>query len=287
MSWTWIGPLSIWYYEEHLLKNFYRESRYIIQQNCWNEINSKISKYYKRALITAWTLVVIVIYLCVARSYCNKHLGFHGFTDPWYLLSVVSVGMQAVLSGIGFYGCINSMSLIWNVYKSCDLIINPYHFDNKAGMSIFSNLSSKTTLIFSTGAIYLPILLTVATSINEILVVGIYFLTTIFSVSIFLSYSISNYLLYRKSRLIVSKEAQKIAAKLNPLYNRIVNESMHADNIIAEYNNLRRAFHDLISIELYPFNLKGITFMASVIIVPFLMVLAQMFLPIWLGIRIQ
>lgn len=284
ISWIWIGSLLIWYYEERLLNNFFRESRQVIHHKSLRNIYFNVRQKHKKTLITLWTLVVLGVYIFVARDYCNERLGMQGFTDPLYVLSILSVGIQALLNGIGFYGCINMTLQVWNIYKSCDLVINPYHLDKKVGLSVYSDLSLKTTAIFSSGTIYLPILLIVANSINKNIVWGIYILTVMFSVFISLSFFIPNYFLYKKCKLIVRKEAQKIVEKLNPLYNRIINDHKYADNVVAEYNMLRQVFQDLMSIELYPFNLKVTTYLASAVLFPFLMVLAKIFIPKWMGI---
>ena len=279
-SWTWIGPLSIWCYDEKLLNNFYRESKRVVHQDCWNNVYG-IRHSHKKVLISIWTLMVLAVYILFARKYCYERLGLNGFTDPWYLMSLLSVGIQAALTGIGIYGCINMMTMVWNTYKSCDLIINPYHYDKRGGIAIYSELSSKTTLLFCTGAIYLPILLTVAAYIE--LAWGLYSLAVIFTVLILLSYSIPNYFLYKKYQWTVRTEAQKIASKLIPLYSRIVNEHYYADNIGKEYATLNQAFKDLMSIELNPFNVKAATLLATSGLFPILMIMINLLLTKWVN----
>ncbi len=252
ISWPWIGAYFIWYYEKVLLNNFFLRLKELVSEKECNELTLSLAKNLKYLVIVCWTTIIIISYLA-SKYYICAIWGFEGYSDLNYVISILYWAIQGLLTGVGFYGVVNTVVLVVKVYKSCNLMICPYKADKLGGLGIFGKLTMKTTIMFATGSLYIPILLDDAQFISSRASLLIYTIVGIFSIFILLSFIVPNYLVYKKAKRDVYNRLDFLATELNAYITQILTKS--GDKPVAElYEHVRSYYYDLRNTQLYPFN---------------------------------
>jgi len=273
ISWVWIGAISIWYYDKKLVVNFISNIQPLLKnkESC-NFVPDSIKKYRKMIMVP-WVTVVIVAYL-LSMDYMVNRLAFSGFLDLFHFLFMLVIVIMAALTGIGFCGVINTFVLIYKVYKHCDLVVDPYNIDELGGLSIFGHLTIRTTMLFSTGALCVPILIIISRALNPAFSIGIYSLIGIFSLFILLSFIAPNYLVYKKAKIEKDEGLVMLNDKLRFLSQQILYKDTDT-RVLLLYNDLRNYYQDLKNTSLFPFNTKIFISLISSVIFPAVMIFVE------------
>jgi len=195
-----------------------------------------------------------------------------------YYVALAGVVLQACLTGVGFVIIWNTAVLVKRICRQCDFTIHPYDVDDIAGLSAFGRLTIRTTLIFSSGAFYVPIVLTSMKAIGGAASKYVYALIIVFTGVILLSSSYPNYVVHRRMETIAGRDFEKLSRSLCGLSERILSGSAGKEDL-ATYNATRAYYLDYKSVHLYPFNLRAILVWVPSVLFPLLMTLLQIFLP--------
>ena len=276
ISWIPLGVWSIWYYECVLLGKFKQQSSEIICAEDLCHCNIGIRPRSREKIAFVWAVIVLIVYFYV-NKYCSDRLAFGGLKDVFYILAIMSVSVQAMLTGIGFSLSLNTIWLIKKVYCNCSIVIKPYDSDGRGGLAILKDLCFQTPVLFCSGILYLPILIEVALYLGKLYAIGILVLTFIFSAFLILSYLIPAIFIYKKIKNRIKIELAIIGEKLDALYNKL-NSGDNVNDLFSLITLNRYLYLDLKEISYHPINTKSVLFIFSQLLQPFMFVLIKIYL---------
>ena len=280
LLWVNIAPYLIWYYDERVLPEFFASfSELLADEQERASIAKKYNEFFARhrfSVSAFWTIsIVSIIYVSEPALVA---MGMSG-AGSLFLYTTYAYGIYigAVL-GHGFVGPVTTILLIHEI-TTYDLEIDPLHPDGLGGLSIVGSIAIRTTLLFSSASLFLPLLFYFADSGGTTAV--IFGITGIYILTIFLSF------LY--PTVIVNRRAQRyrdsVLEDLRQQY-ATVEQQIHTPdkNEISELNKrlelqrVQRNFENYNSVSLYPLQLSILTRLAGSILLPILITIFQIYL---------
>jgi len=275
-TWAWIGPLLLWYYENKLIPQFWKEAANIVGsdgdfQNLKKDFEGSLWENYW-FVILIWAIFALYAFYCVLPF--MKTFGLNGFFDkmswPWFMF----IGLLGIESGYGFAGIINTIRII-NKISSLNLKLNQYHFDGHGGVLCVGNLAIKSLLLFCSGSIFIPILLDALTyqGIKSSLSVVMLVLIFILAITCGFFYPLRKFktAIKKQKEIIFLSLKERISEKLKPeciLGNCNANDQL-------QILNFRNACIDLDRIPNYPINTKILSEIIFYALLPSAMVILQ------------
>lgn len=276
LSWSWIGTAFIWYAFNIVTKRFTLKLKRITNDN--NITEHKFIEIANRGNISLilWVITVCVVYI-QSSSYIFHKCGFDTYTHPLYLISIFVVAVHAILTGVGFRGVYAVLYLTQHICKNNTLHLNPYDSDGLGGLSIFGYLTIRTTLLFSSGAMFVPILLSIAQYLGSWYSLGVYLLVFLFTIFILMSFVVPNYHVYTWAKHERDSKLNNLGTELYRLSDVLLEDNPDQKEL-SKFNNLRQYHNDFSKIHLFPFNIRIITGLSSSVLFPILMLLLQIYL---------
>lgn len=274
--WTWIGPLFIWRYEHVTTVRFWVEFRKVVVNK---EQFFSVKKKHLKTPLSGFANVLIILFWCalitstfVASYGFMKGFGVNSPSDVWWIVQVLGVSFYAFITGIGFLLVIKTMLMIRDILP-IKTKIDPYHPDQRGGLGCFGKLLAETSFMFSSGAFFVPILLTLhrayfAYRSNLILIT-----LGIFTVMIGLSFFVPVVLIHKKIFIERHQEITKIGNLLKRIEQEVGNgrPEVYLKHIVC-----RDMYLDLNKIITWPFNLQNLYMAVVSIILPVLLTGVQM-----------
>lgn len=274
-TWAWIGPLFIWRYEHVTTTRYWAMCRNIVRTNgdlyrTRNDVNKNVhSSLYGRVFLIAWCLLVVMVFV---YSYdFMKGFGVTSKSDVWWYIQVIGVAFYAYLTGIGFLFVARTFLFIGK-FLPLDTKIDTYNPDQRGGLGFFGKLLSETSLMFASGALYIPILMKLhmdqfaSHSSVILIIIGLY------SIIIALSFVVPIWLIHKK--LLMEK-----LRRMTELSNSIVaiKSSTKVWNVAPynEYRILRDEYTDISKIVTWPFDLSNSVTVFSSIALPVILTVLQ------------
>jgi hypothetical protein len=209
-SWIWYGPFLIYYFDEHVLYQFWKEVRPILRINdedfnrFYSEIENSFHKgYWKFSL----PLCIIAFFDAIFMiNYAKEYFYVKNIYDPFYCSAVILALLMVFLGGFGFCGIYNSIKTIYRLIQ-LPLQLNPLAPDRFGGLMVFGKLAIKTTLLFSSGSVALPFILQVSFWVGDLgFILGILsaciFIIAVGASFIFPIHSLHKIALHEKLRLL-------------------------------------------------------------------------------------
>lgn len=266
--WSFVGPLLIWHYETRTVRGFWRACRKLsINRSEVREArrlvhDSALARKSSICFLAAWTMVV-----CLAFHYSYpfvKGFGFFSRTDIWWLLGFLYVVIYSLLTGTGFLLVVQTIRMI-RVLDRLRVTVDPYHPDGRGGLGFVGKLATQTVLMFASGALYLPILLRIHTSISPRSSDFVPVLVFSYAAAISLSFATPVFLVHRKLEKVKERMLSEVALRLGT-----TNTNPDVRTFIQDLW-LRANYTDIKSMNTWPFNAENALAVISSIILPILL----------------
>lgn len=156
--WINIGPYLIWYYDEHLLPSSFRKiSELVYEPDKMKKLSRKYDNLFtKRYWIPTLIWVAMLVFGFFYSSNLFVKLGFFEMGGVFFWVLLAGVIWAGLLHGAGFTGVLTTLISLREI-SEMRIEIDPFHPDHLGGLSPIGFYSIRTTLLFSSGSLFLPL----------------------------------------------------------------------------------------------------------------------------------
>ncbi|GAA5430722.1 hypothetical protein [Haloarcula japonica] len=281
LIWVNIAPFLIWYYDERVLPAFFNHlSELIPEEQERNRLSKKFNNFFsKHRLSVSLFFTVLLTSIVYVSEPALRAQGMTG-TGSIFIWTTYAYAtyIGAVLSH-GYVGPVTTILLIREITEY-ELEIDPLHPDNLGGLSTVGYVSIRTTLLFSTASLFLPLLFyfSSAGGVSEVIFAG----AGILVLTIFISF------IYPTA--IVNRRAQEyrdaVLEELREEYHQIEQDTNDPDqNELSELNKrlelerVQRNYDNYNSVSLYPLQVNILFQLIGSVILPLLFMFIEFYLP--------
>lgn len=283
LSWAWIGPYLISHYEKKALSSVKKalldfiDSKQLV--DFFQKYERPLHKSHK-GIIIIWVIFITFAYY-LSRTYV-VNIGFHSYRDFMYLFTYPFVAFLAFLTALGFVGIIKTFRIMYAIYKNINLKISCYNPDGIGGLTRFFRFTKTTTYMFASGSLFVPILITVASSLLPSSKIFIYSLISIFTLSIVFTNVIPNWLIYKKAKINKTQLLQQIYTKIKTV-NTSNATTVEKKICYDDYHYLRKLLYDTKNCSIAPFKFKYLFAVFIYVMLPITMTILQIILSDYFG----
>jgi hypothetical protein len=224
-----------------------------------------------------WSALMAYIYLDSMKILTEKG-GLFGVSDYLYWLIFGGVLWMALLTGIGFWGVLVT-SLVIRELSHSSLCIDPLHPDKLGGLSSTGHYAIGTTLLFSSGSLFLPAAFQLFSGNKEAsqhVIIGV----SIFSSFILLSFLYPTISVHQQAKSVRDAVLGQLREKYVGITNSLALGESNGINAIVSHLELlriRNEYQDYRAVKLYPFETKIFAKLISSVVLPFAFLLIQLY----------
>lgn len=225
--WIAFSPFMIYLFIKKLKHFFIILKDNNISQNLDKLKNICFKKFVSIDWFNILWILLIIGALIIDRGYLER-FGLFGFTDVYFYIFIGLIIVILYCTSLGFKGTYIVVQLIRILVKQRNIYLDFFNADGAGGIKCMKDIVSFTTRIFSTGTLFVPILLdyifyTDSLYVKLILYISIALLAIFILLSYFIPiFKLSNY---------TNTEKENYLNKLTEKYRKIANIS-----IINSYN---------------------------------------------------
>jgi hypothetical protein len=281
LLWVNIAPSLIWYYDERVLPEFFSHlSELVPDKQKRKDLAKKYNKLFAKhrvSITSFWTIAFVTIVYTSEAALINQGMVGSGAVFMWTTYAY-AIYIGAIL-GQGFVGPITTILLIREV-ANLKLEIDPLHPDGLGGLSNVGYVSIRTTLLFSSGSLFLPLLFFFSSEggISTI----IFGFTGIYILTILVSFIYPTALVNRRAQ----EYRDSILEDIRQQYVEVEQKTQGAekDNISElnkrlELQKLQNKYDNYDSVRLYPLQLNILTRLVGSVILPVLFMILELYIP--------
>lgn len=258
--WGWVGPVLIWRYETITLEKARKAAAGIIPDaDSISGLSAIVDAnatggWKKRCIVLMWIAWMIYAYVVLSFEFVAE-LGINGYGDVWWWLLLAGVIVYNYYGAIGWLLVWKSITVVRFVARQ-NTALNPYHEDGTGGFGFIGDLVTTTSLMFSTGVLFLPILLKIAFEKIEYFDIRILGTTIAYAGAILLSFAYPVWVIHRK----LVKEKARLARPLRGTLSSWLLAELGSEDLIREigYMKLSLALRDIVRTNDWPFNLANV-----------------------------
>lgn len=280
LLWVNLAPFFIWTYDEVVLPQFFERFREITESE---EDLRVIAKTYDeffakpRYLSSAfWALAVTSIAWAGTPVLQANGMAGSGEVFLW-LVYAYGVYIGGVLGGPGFMGPVTTMLVIREI-ASLEFEIQPLHPDQLGGLSNVGYYAIRTTLLFSTASLFLPLGFRLAAGEGRQAVI----------VTVFAVYILTILLSFVYPTLKINRSAERRRAEvLSELRERSLRlmEGTDGDGYDEfddirkqlEFQRIRSRYDDYRSVRLYPIQIDILFRLLGSVLLPIVMLVVEVY----------
>lgn len=184
LFWLFIGPFLI-YNAGKMADELWPQLKELLEKRKIKDLQA----YEKRFESLGYLIIGIPATIGVSILVLAPQGVLMSSISPYTVFYLASWIVLALLGSIGIWGTLQLVMMIWRVRKY-ELSLNPYHPDGFGGMGVLANFGIKATVMYSTGALMIPMVYDVATR-NDVLhqtFSGAILGSTLFSITVLLSF---------------------------------------------------------------------------------------------------
>lgn len=281
LLWVNIAPYLIWYYDERVLPEFFSHlSELISDEDDRQELAKEYNQFFAdhRLSVSFFWAVALVAIVYVSEP-ALKAQGMVGTGEFFIWTTYVYAAYIGLVLGQGFVGPITTILLIRDVAQH-ELEIDPLHPDNLGGLSTVGYVSIRTTLLFSSASLFLPLLFFFSAEGGISTV--IFGITALYILTIFISFVYPTVIVNRRAQ----EYRDSVLEDLRQEYLEI-EESMKGpgQNEISELNKrlelqrVQREYNNYNSVSLYPLQISILTRLLGSVVLPIFFMLVELYLP--------
>jgi hypothetical protein len=248
-----------------------------------------------------WVMAVpfctLMVYIFLSSTDALELGGLHGYADYWFWIIFGIYVFDILMTSTGLWGVVVTLRAIHEI-SGCSIKIDPLHTDGVGGLSCFGDYAIATTLIFSSGALWLPLAFEMMAGIPA-LTNFIYMAVLTWMGFTLLSFVYPTVIINLRAKKIRSaeidirrreyEESREIIRIMNDL--RIKTNYMKADAtnpimaMVYYFNTelMREEFEHFKAVKLYPFEILIFSKLISSVVFPLLVWLVQSNLKSWIG----
>ena len=278
LLWLNLGPILIWYYDERLLPNFFHKILDIVPHR--RKVRALAEKYDRLFSKKYWIIVIpwniLLIYAFLGSQDVLVQGGLLGYADVFYWILFAGAVWTLSLTGIGFWGILVMLLAVSEISRQ-SLRIDPLHPDKLGGLSCVGYYAIGTTVLFSSGSLFLPLVFQLTTETN-VASIYIYLATSVFSFFILLSFLYPTVRIHGKAKAArdsILDRLRKRHARLNSELDISNTDALEALTSHLEIIRLRSEYQDYRNVKLYPFEFETFLKLASSVILPVVFLLVQ------------
>lgn len=224
LAWSWLAPYLIQRWYKTISGAFIELSQNNVieikeSSKCFLIAGKSLFKLTKVKII--W--ITFICFLSVLDKSYLKRFASQGVGDIYFWIFIVALLYILYFSSVGIEGVFTTLKLVKIYTEQNKLELNFTCSDNECGISSIKILIRKSTLIFSSGVFFIPILLDYI-SYSNILIVKLllYFAIIIFSCFVFCSLYIPTKSLHLYATKMTKLHLKGIAEKYQYLMKEII-----------------------------------------------------------------
>lgn len=271
--WLNVGPYFIWYYEQNTLATFFKRLDDLLPNQVIQRLNEKYKRFFSEKFwifAIPWTLLFGIV--AYSNGFILDAAGTFGFRDVWTWLLSIPFMWIPIITGMGSWGVVTTILLINDVVHR-NIKLDPLHTDKRGGLGCIGSYAIGTTLLISSGSLFLPMALQISSSKTNV-----NFLSAFFIAIILLSFIYPAFITQAETR----KYRNKLLEDLRKKYNGTVHEMASPRKVgrtklecYLDAIQIRSEYNDLSSLNLYPFDISIINKLISSILFPILITFIQ------------
>jgi len=280
MIWLNLGPFLIWHYDQRLQPDFFNKvSDIVTDQERLNALATKYGNLFRKKfwiLTVPWTLIIACVW-ATSLNGLSLEGGILGLRDIFYWLWFAIIILIAIISSIGFWGVLTTILAIRGVSKEKSLRLDPLHPDKMGGLSTVGSYAIGTTLLFSSGSLYLPLGFQLASG-SELATSFVYLAALLFSAFILLSFLGPTLIVHQRAKSIRNAVMSKLREKYTEQSQALdVNDenSTAASISYLQLNRIRSEYLDYQNIKLYPFEMGILVKLITSVVLPIIFLLIK------------
>jgi len=281
LLWVNIAPYLIWYYDERVLPEFFAHLAELIPDE---DERDKLAKKYngffaqhQLSVAIFWGIALVAI-VYVSQPALRAQ-GMVGTGKIFIWTTYAYAAYIGLVLGQGFVGPIATILLVRDI-SQYELKIDPLHPDNLGGLSTVGYVSIRTTLLFSSGSLFLPLLFYFSSEGGISTV--IFGLTGIYILTIFISFIYPTMLVNRRAqeyRDSVLEELREEHSRIESSMKEPNQDEISELNKRLELQRVQRNYENYNSVSLYPLQLSILTRLLGSVILPILFMVIEIYLP--------
>ena len=280
LVWLTLGPYMIWYYDEKLLPSFFSKALDIVPSpQKLKLLAEKYDKLFSQKfwIVTVpWTILLFIVWQYSLPTLSAK-AGIFGTRDSWYWIGLIGIFWISLLTSIGFWGVLTTLLAIKEISNE-QLNIDPFHPDKLGGLSCVGYYAISTTVLFSTGSLFLPAAFQLVAE-NELLVSYVYLAVSLFSIFVLFSFLLPTVVIHQKAKSVRDNILDKLRKDYHMLAQKIKNKHQILTNenilIYLHLSYLREEYLAYKNVKLYPFEIEIFAKLISSVVLPFVFLLIQ------------
>ena len=272
--WAYWGPYFMFRYDKHYLKIWHS----IFHEKPESSINEYVLKYDSRirriaALLTLIWSALIGGALLLSVEYLLK-FGFVNYSDPYLYLFIGFVFLLIHYTAIGITGSFMTILIIKEIVENNLIEYDIYASDSVGGYSVLGNFALNTTLLYSTGVLFIPILYDFVIDVNITSQILVFLGVMIYAISIFASFLIPVTYTFKHAE----SQKEKILQDQLEYYKELKMKVSKTSNDYYEERSVFNLIQYVRQLDVYPFNFNSLTKVILTGLFPIVLYVVQLFL---------
>jgi hypothetical protein len=271
----------IWYYDERVLPEFFSHlSELISDEGKRKDLARKYNELFAKHRISVsifWGIALGTIIFVSEPVLIEQGMVGNGSVFLWTTYAY-AIYIGSIL-GHGFNGPVTTILLVREV-SNLELEIDPLHPDNLGGLSNVGFVSIRTTLLFSSGSLFLPLLFFLSSEGGVATI--IFGITSLYILIIIVSFVYPTALVNRRAqeyRDSVLEDLRQQYADIEKKTQGLEKDQISELNKRLELQKVQNKYDNYNSVKLYPLQLSILTRLAGSVILPILFMLVELYLP--------
>lgn len=280
-----LGPYLVWYYDTRLLPGFARRFEDAVVDGAALDA---IVERHRQFLSERWWIasglaaIPIPVLMFGAPGFLRAR-GLFGPTDPlfWTVMGVLL--WLSLFVGMGFLVVLVTILLVRSA-SSLDLRIDPLHPDGLGGTGAVGYLAIRTTVLFSLGALLLPLTLEYASAAGLGATALVYAMDAAYAIAIAASFLYPTVVVYRRAERVRERELDQLRRRYTAEKRRALDPDIGllpgttGAAVELKLQRLRNEYEDYRQVSLYPMKTDIIVRLVGSVLLPLVFLVLDMYL---------
>lgn len=274
-----VAPYLIWYYDQRLFPEFCAQFAEILRTE---EPVVRIAGKYQRLYRDRWwvaaglAMLPIPVITWLGQEFFRAH-GLFGVTDPLFWLVELVLLWMGVIVGMGFLLVVVTLLVIREIADE-QMHIDPLYPDGLGGMSVVGFLAIRSTVLFSLGALLIPLQLQFAVSSGAWATYLIYGMSGLYALAIGLSFLYPTMKINRRANELRRQVLSDLRSQYRELKQNAAEPEIGANvsdtdpAVEQKLQRIRREYQDYQEVQLYPMRLSILVRLVGSVLLPLVFV---------------